>query len=288
MGISVPALPIEVTVKQVRDADKLPVEYENDLAGAFERLRSILDKDIYWEVDVSGRVFRHAGLGSTTQVVGAALIAAAAIAGKKLDFEDLFQLGVGRVSVVGLTLLYEPGCIIEFGYSSSSNDENGKYVRHPLLEGLFQKPAGVGVRLMPPSNWTVILAVPKNRHSLSGELEDDFWSQHLPTSVYPSMEVSYATLMQIMPGVVAGNFGEVREGLVAAHAQGTKLVEEELQDDQTKRLISDFRRRYQFAGVTSLGPATYTLLEGAPSLAEMRSLACQHDEFEFVTFAMAG
>ncbi|HSX28410.1 MAG TPA: hypothetical protein VLF60_03080 [Candidatus Saccharimonadales bacterium] len=94
--------------------------------------------------------------------------------------------------------------------------------------------------------------------------------------------------MRILPGILVGNFNEVLAGLTAVSKQGTKPIEETIQDKQTKLLLKDLRRSYQFASVSSLGPATYTLVEHPPMQAELRHLADHHEEFDFISFPMRG
>lgn len=102
MGLSVPSLPIFITARLTDAQDKVPKMYEDVLRILLERLRGLVGRK-YWEILVEGPIYRHAGLGSTTQVLGGAVVAAAASVGRKLDPIELFCLGVGRVSTVGLT-----------------------------------------------------------------------------------------------------------------------------------------------------------------------------------------
>lgn len=286
MGISVVNLPIYVTARPNHNHDKLPKVYEEALRKPLEDLRALVG-GTYWQIHVNRKIYQHAGLGATTQVLGATLIAAAASVGRTLHPVDLFRLGIGRVSAVGMTLLYRPGCVIEFGYRSSSAQLSEHYVKHPLLEDLYQTPWGVCLALSPPPKWTIVLGVPRKHRSLHGSLEDAFWRDNLPTSENVSAATAYTILLQVLPGIIAGDFSEVSNGMTDAYRQ-TKFSEENIQNDYTKILINDLRRRYPFAGITSLGPAAYALSESPLTITELRDLEKGHEKFEFITFPMSG
>ena len=156
-----------------------------------------------------------------------------------------------------------------------------------MFDNLYQTPWGVSVVLAPPTTWTVVLGVPIEHRSLHGSVEDAFWREHLPISANVSAATAYAILLRVLPGIISKNFEEVSNGLREAYRE-TKLIEEQIQSNCTKFLLEELRDRYQFAGITSLGPAVYALVESPPTRKELRALEYRHGEFRFITFPMSG
>lgn len=188
---------------------------------------------------------------------------------------------------MGLTLLYRSGWVLEFGYLSSAHNLGKHYAEHPLIGNLYQSPWAVALMLSPPLAWTVVLAVPKDLRSLHGSEEDAFWQNHIPNSVEVSKATSYAVLLKVVPGIIAADFEEVSDGMAEAYRE-SKMEEENIQGPETKALIRDLRTRYHFSGVSSLGPATYALVESPLTPNGLVELESRHDSFLFTTFQMAG
>lgn len=289
MGVSLTNFPVEVSVRVVNTyEDIVPKDFAKELLPLLENVRKRLSRsDVYWEVsvDMPTLVGRHTGLGTTTQITGAVSLCAAKTAGVDFSYIDLFNLGIGYASALGLCLLFKPGFIIENGYKVSDLESGGCKMYKDKYD-IFQVPVG-SVLSLSSVEWHLLLAIPKNAQSLSGKIEDDFWDKILPDSLASTHKITYSMLENVIPSLVTDDYDEFIAGMETATANGTKPMEESIQNQKTKEVLNAIREEYGFAAISSLGPTVYGFSETTPKKRSLEAFTTKYDNFTFHTIKLS-
>jgi predicted sugar kinase len=123
LGYSLKDMPIEVTVRKsltgndtIKAVGNVNIT-ELDFKIDFDLLRAYIKSDDHYEVTVfiDQSIREHTGLGLSTQILGGVYLCSAKISGVELKINDLFRMGIGHYSALGLNLLFNPGMIFEMG-----------------------------------------------------------------------------------------------------------------------------------------------------------------------------
>lgn len=265
MGASIMDMPIRVMAKQADRVDKFSDEYTGDgnVADTLQRLRQDLSTTDHWDVaiQIPDKLRAHTGLGTSTQILGGVALCAAKVSGFNLNHKDLFNLGFGHASNLGLSLLYNPGFIIEYGYEPS---EHYGTILHPTIPTAPEQPTD-RISIIKDCPWDLILGLPKNSQSISGSIENTFWEQNLPQPAASAQYSMYVFTNQLMPSLESSNFASFIDSAAKITGQGTKKAEERIQSRQTLKALNVLRREFGFAAVSSLGPALYAFAENNKS-----------------------
>lgn len=289
MGLSLRDFPINVSVELIDSKeDIISSEFLYELLPILNRTREKLKQEyVYWKVNVivPEYVGRHTGLGTTTQITGAVALCAAKSLGVDFDYIDLFNLGIGYASALGLNLLFNPGFIIENGYKISTLEDGGCKI-YPDLYDVYQLPTG-SIFNLSKIDWSLILAIPKNAQSLYGKIEDEFWNEILPDSLESTHKITYSVLEKIIPNLITNNYVGFIDGMRDATRNGTKPAEESIQNPKTAETLAAMRRQYTFAAISSLGPTIYSFSEVEPTDFELNNLRLECKDFIFYTMRLA-
>jgi beta-ribofuranosylaminobenzene 5'-phosphate synthase len=284
MGFSLLNLPIKITVSKC-DVDIVDIHDEDllhdakELLDKFRRRFNVADQ---YKIQISlSENWHHVGLGLTTQIMGGIMLTVGRLSNVSLSYVDLFNLGIGQVSNLGLTALLDTGFMIEFGYEI---DQNSRINIHPDLYSHTESPRGASLSIK-NCPWQAIIAIPRNSQSLSGKCEEDFWSDLFPDNIESSQKISYMTLNQLIPDIITNNFNDFISALNNITNLGTKPAEEAIQHEKTKRLLSKMRRKFGFASISSLGPTIYTFAEKSVDDKDLREI--QDDNFDLVCFNLS-
>lgn len=281
LGLSLKDFPIRVSVTQIEeDTDLLPQRFSSELRHILQKTRDRLGKpELRWgvKVDMPSQVGPHTGLGTTTQVTGAAALCAAKTVGVDFNFVDLYNLGIGYASALGLTLLFNPGFILENGYRISTQEEGGCKM-YPELYDVYQIPVG-SVLNIADTGWYLVVALPTDEQSLSGEIEDNFWHKVLPDDLNSTYITTYNVLEKIIPHLVTDEYEEFLQGMKFVTNKGIKPLEESIQNPKTKRALEIMRKKYGFAAISSLGPSIYSFSKAMPTDDEIRKLNSSCKDF---------
>lgn len=275
MGISVPCLPIELEVRRTRDSgrDILPPEIHDIGSQVLERTRKSLGISGQYEVRLTTPLYRHRGLGSTTQVGGLIAGAVAELAGTPLSLQDLSTLEIlDAGSCVGLTLLSFPGVILDLGFEVKASPADDSYVPHRRVPGYVRRPQGIALHLQEPPSWWVVLVL-TDEVGVSGQEELKFWSERLPTTSSTAHETAYRTLMDLVPAIVCRDLSRTQEALAQLSGLHTKRDEIQAQGSRTLDAMTVLREGFGFAGLSSLGPCLYSLSEYQLSAEDLDRLA---------------
>lgn len=285
MGFSLTTMPVNISV-QTANKDTIVSNYnggDNNLSNLLHMLRKYLKKDTKWKVIITyPSTFRpHIGIGSSTQVAGGVLHCAAACAGIRLGCKDLFMMGMGNASMLGLSLVHAPGFIIEYGYKATH--KTAGRILHPKLYSGYDAPAYSLLKIV-DCPWYAVVGIPRKTESLSGHSEATFWARHLPDKDESARATAYSVFMDCIPGLIENDFQKFTSGLHSVLQHGTKPAEENLQNATTKRLLKRLRDSFGVASVSSLGPSIYAFSENDPSKL-VRSLP--FSDYEFIMFPLS-
>ena len=255
-GLSLQDFPISISCTAGSVHDKIVINggkqhYDLDASVDFDKLRRKTQIDKFFDVKVSipDRLQEHTGIGISTQIVGGIYLVCAKHCGIDLTINDLFDLGVGHVSTLGLNLLFNPGMIVENGVSY----KNG-----------IEKPVNSVTKIENFPFW-IIIAVPKDNQSLSAKVEDDFWNGILPENVDITKSVYREFYGECLPAVIEADFETFAKGIDKIVPMGSKKCEEEIQSPETKQLLANLRKEFGCAGVSSLGPTVYSFANQDPT-----------------------
>ena len=283
MGVSLSNMPIHITVsatKNSSDTINLPSNIDTDVTIDLNSLRKYLDTTTRWDIDVElGKTLSsHTGLGLSTQIVGGTLLCCAKTIDKDLSLDDLFKLGLGHVSALGIKLLYSPGMIVEDGYRLV--DKSSGIQLHPELNNSFESPSSFTLKI-DRFPWYIIVGIPYARQSLSGEAEKEFWSKHFPDTPHSTVAIVHKVYQQLLPAIANNDYDSIIEAMNHVTNLGTKPHEETLQSAQTKSVLLNLRNKYGFATVSSMGPTVYAFSKHNPT-SEIENLS--NTEYTFYAY----
>ncbi|MEI7918435.1 MAG: hypothetical protein WCH58_03565 [Candidatus Saccharibacteria bacterium] len=282
MGFSLFNFPTKVSVSksELIQITGVGTGFTNEIIKILDELKHYkkIDKTAGWniQIDIPKDFRHHIGLGLTTQITSAVVIAAAETYGIKMDYVDLFNLGIGRVSSLGLSAIFSPGFMIEFGYKL---DKNSAVNIHPDLYKHTESPSGALLRI-DNFPWKAVIAIPKNLTSLSGKIEDSFWNDIFPDKVESSKDIAYAVSNYILPALISNDFDNFIKGLNIVTQSGTKPAEESIQNQNTKDMANKLREKLGFASISSLGPVIYSFTDKTYDIDTIHNLI--NDEFDIV------
>ena len=270
MGRSLTNMP--VSVKAMRNYEKKDtiavyggtLQVENlDFKVDFDKLRRYIGSNDHYSIEIQSGEFpkEHIGLGLSTQILGAIYLCSARISGRSLGVSDLFMLGIGHFSALGLNLLFNPGMILEMGVKLA--DSKKGLIVNPELSGMHEVVANTVMKVNDFPFYTIV-AVPLNESSISGEYEIEFWNKSLPDRDEDSYRIVYNVLESIVPSIVERDFTVFSNALNQNISLGSKPLEESVQSGRTKEVLAYFRKEFGFAAISSLGPALYSFSENDP------------------------
>jgi len=268
-GYSLLDMPIEISVRNSsaqRDSIRIDgaVDIENlDLKVDFNKLRSYIKTNDYYDVTVSMNSFlrEHTGLGMSTQILGGIYLCSAQSSGHDLKIKDIYNLGLGHHSALGLNLLFNPGMIFEVGTAISKKGEG--IIANPGVSSEYESVANTVYKVNQFPFYSVV-AIPKKESSVTDQYGDDFFNDTLPTKNDDAYRAVYAIFEAMIPAIVESNYDLFIESLEQTVGLGIKRVEEEYQTSQTKEVLSEMRKIFGFSAVSSLGPTLYAFSEHDP------------------------
>lgn len=268
-GMSLQDFPITITCTTSSDTDHIVLnnntkQYNLDYKIDFHSLRKKIGCNQFFSVNVylPKEIQEHTGIGISTQVVGGIYLLCAKHCGVNLSINDLFDMGVGHVSTLGLNLLFNPGMIIENGVS---------------YKNMIERPVNAITLIEDFPFWTVV-AVPKDLQSLSAKLEDDFWDGILPEPVEVTKSVYREFYGECVPAILENDFDTFVASIDKIVRMGSKAQEEAIQSDGTKQILSELRKKFGCAGVSSMGPTVYSFSQTDPTK-DLESI--QNEQYTF-------
>ncbi len=283
MGLSIDNLPITINVSRSSvDNDSLESNIDLgsiDVVADLDKLRQYINEANYYSIQVNCNqtLKNHTGIGISTQISGGILLCCAKLSGKTLSQYDLFMLGIGHISTLGLNLLFNPGFILETGCRIAS--DNTGLVINQGLSIHHEKPASTIYRINNFPFYTII-AVPIKLQSMFGEVEKNFWDNVFPDKEESSYKISYEVIDNIIPGIIEEDYDVFINGMKSVTAVGTKPLEEHIQANIVKKMLNRMKKEFGFASVSSMGPAIYCFSKTNPEK-QVRELNNKEKNFNY-------
>lgn len=267
-GFSIDSLPITIEVnKSTHDDLRCDIDIKSiDKRIDFDDLRDKLGVNDNWSVEVRGGsqlVRNHVGIGISTQLGGGIMLACAKVSGMNLGADDLFEMGIGSTSTLGLKLLMRPGMVVETGLVKKGRLSTTVY----------------NISSFP---FFTIVAIPKHSISVSGQMEDDFYDRILPDADDVPDRIAYEVFERMLPAICEKNFDLFMDAVSVACRLGTKPAEEAIQSRETIGELNRLRSLFGFAAISSLGPTIYSFSLEDPTRT-LAGLICE--EFRYVVLS---
>ncbi|MCS7106604.1 MAG: hypothetical protein NZ902_00625 [Acidilobaceae archaeon] len=187
---------------------------------------------------------RHMGLGSTTQTLLLAALAAARVWGKAFDpLEAARRLGRGKISGVGSLLFSMGGFVMDAG---NPDPRGPRYI----------------ARLPLPEDWRFVIIIPQLQRGLS-EAEEEFLKLQWPADERAHLLMSRGAL-RLASGIARGELEEALEGLREVQL-GTGMYFARVQGGAFRKdlqlLVAEMQKDGLVVAQSSWGPTLYTITE---------------------------
>lgn len=262
MGFSLKDLPIEIRVSQSKgNADVIRSDIELgklDYPVYLDDLRQYLQINSYFDVVVKNpyALREHTGIGLSSQVIGGILIASAALVDRRITANDLFLMGLGHMSTLGINSSVYPSNMIEYGVRAVKKGDG--LIINPAHSLQYEAPVRSLFEII-DFPFAVIVGFPRTLESISGKEEMEFWEtdeakKTIPYSDDTTYAVVYEVFERLMPSIIEDNFNDFIESMRKISELGAKPLEEKLQPKYTKELLVKLRNQFKFAVASSLGP----------------------------------
>ncbi len=219
----------------------------------------------------------HVGLGSLTQLKLAVLAGIRALNQQKLNILSLTSdYKIGFTSGVGVGAFFMGGFILDGGYKLP----NEKY---KIINGeKLNKQAPIILNYDIPSNWKLLIGIPKELKSLSAESEYDFFNEITPIGNSDIYKISYHTLMELLPAIKENDFASFVYALKKITMLGAKPFEKRI-CKQNKNVLEMLESLFRFSSVSSLGPTCYSFFDSNVASPDLIKMDLDFPDFKFLT-----
>ncbi|MDD1712985.1 MAG: chorismate pyruvate-lyase family protein [Methanoregulaceae archaeon] len=211
---------------------------------------------------------RHTGLGSGTQLGLAVAQALARLYGHDRSVRDLAGIvGRGGTSGIGTASFESGGFIIDGGHRFGTPGEKSGFLPSAASSGV--KPAPVTVRHAFPDDWKILLVIPANIGTVSGQREQDLFRTCCPVPLTDVQAICHEVLMGLLPSLVEHDLDLFAASVNRIQQLGFKRAEIDTQSPvirETLAMLSDSGA--PAAGMSSFGPALYAIGDGDMSSVE--------------------
>jgi beta-ribofuranosylaminobenzene 5'-phosphate synthase len=203
----------------------------------------------------------HVGLGSGSQIALAVARGICELFGRNLPVKELARLvGRGGTSGIGTAAFEYGGFIVDGGHAFGSGAEKTGFRPSSASDGV--RPAPVIARHDFPSDWRIVLAIPRLPPGASGKREVDIFRSACPVPLEEVRETCHEVLMRMLPGVVDQDLDLFGRSVNRIQDLGFKRVEIALQPPVIPLLLDELRRAgAACAGMSSFGPTVYAITD---------------------------
>ena len=201
---------------------------------------------------------RHCGFGSSTALILSTI----------QGFNCLFDMGWSRqevqvlsgrggVSGVGVNSFFDGGVIWDAGHEATADL---KLLAEPSSARTNFKPPAVLGRWVFPAEWQIMIFRP-NTKPIFGKIERRFFHENLPIPHDETCEVLAAMYHGVIPAFALTNLSLLALSLKKLSYTGFKSREIAAQGEVTRSLLRAFHDCGVAAGMSSLGPVIYVIIE---------------------------
>lgn len=234
-----------------------PELYESKILDSTNIMKEYLNIETNYHFKVKNIYPIHNGLGLGTQL---ALSVAKLISSLNevelttLELATIIQRG--GASGIGVYSFDNGGIIIDGGHKKS--------IKKDFLPSSASKvsPPPLLARYDFPREWNIILARPDIAGGASGRKEVDIFQRYSPINIQDVQQISYLTLMKLMPAVVEKDIHDFGDAINKIQSLGFKKIERNLQDSQINQLIKTMEDlNIPAVGMSSFGPTCFGITD---------------------------
>lgn len=263
IGFSLEEPKIKPVIERVTDEDTYSHEVLRNITGVIKRKWGINGK---YRIVCTSSLYSHVGLGSETQLNF--MIAKGLLGLNNMNvstYEIAKTLNLANTSGIGYGSFDGGGLIIDLGYPLRPGQK--PFAEHSDI------PPQVVMNYSAPKNWKVIIIIPNNVKSLSGKIENDFYEKITPVDMKDAQEICYDIFMGILPSMKENKFDNFLYYLSRMSELGTKRYELEINERITTEILNLLKEEFDFAGMSSLGPACYAFFDEHERQVNLRHLS---------------
>jgi beta-ribofuranosylaminobenzene 5'-phosphate synthase len=202
---------------------------------------------------------RHAGLGSGTQLGLATSQALARLYGHERSVRDLAGIvGRGGTSGIGTAAFESGGFIIDGGHRSGIPGAKSGFSPSAASTGVMAAP--LTIRHPFPDDWKILLVIPANTATVSGQREQEIFRTCCPVPLTDVQAICHEVLMGLLPSLVEHDLDQFAASVNRIQLIGFKKAEILAQSPvirETLSLLSDAGA--PAAGMSSFGPTLYAI-----------------------------
>jgi beta-ribofuranosylaminobenzene 5'-phosphate synthase len=205
---------------------------------------------------------RHAGLGSGTQLGLATSQALARLYGHKRSVRDLAGIvGRGGTSGIGTAAFESGGFIIDGGHRSGIPGTKSGFSPSAASTGL--KAAPLTVRHRFPDDWKILLVIPANSATISGQREQDLFRTCCPVPLSDVQTICHEIVMGLLPSLVEHDLDQFAASVNRIQQIGFKSAEIHAQSPVIRKTLSLLLDAgAPAAGMSSFGPTLFAIGDG--------------------------
>ncbi len=215
---------------------------------------------------------RHVGLGSKTQLALALADGMSRLL--KCDntpFSKEILASIvrrGGTSGIGVTSYFHGGVIIDGGHEFGAGKEKDSFLPSSASNA---RPAPVLSRDDLPAGWRCVIGIPTLDEGAHDADEINIFRQNCPVPISEVQQLSHAILMKLLPAIKQQRFKEICGCINLFQETGFKKVEVGLRGHAFRQMLQDWRDAgAPCSGMSSFGPAIYSLAESEAQAKELR------------------
>lgn len=262
IGFAVEFPKLEITVEYSIRNQVIAAVHSDYAMCILEKVKCYYKISSCFLVSIKESVSPHNGFGTETQIALALTTIILKMENIKTDYEEIAtKLGLAGVSGIGYASFVYGGFIADGGYIWGKDKKT--FVEHA------KRPPIILQHMDFPKNWKVLLVVPQNTISISGEEENAFFAEYTPVPEKEVKDITYYTFMGIIPAILETDYKAFISSLKVVSALGTKKAERKINSQNCDWIIEKMERKFGFGGLSSLGPLCYTFIEDSDRLSDV-------------------
>ena len=272
LGFALDSPRLKISVKH-EGKDSFIGNYPDKLKNITEKIRSFYNIKDKFEVKVLEEILEHKGLGSETQLFFSLATAILKLSNIKKGTDEIGDdLNLSGVSGIGYGAFKYGNFIVDSGYVLGKTKKD--FVSHSILLPKIIYHGNI------PDNWKILLVIPKNVTSISSDEENQFFEIYTPVPIDEVKEISYYTLMGVIPAIEEANFNQFIKSLNIITKLGTKKAELMINKQITEGILKKLNDYFGFGALSSLGPTCYTFIDTNNTTVDLASLKQEFNECE--------
>lgn len=234
--------------------------YESKIIDATRNMKNYLNIGTNYEFVIKEIYPVHHGLGLGTQLALAVAKLISELNETKLNTINLAKIiQRGGTSGIGVYSFDAGGLIVDGGHKKSQK------IDYLPSSAANVSPPPLIARYDFPDDWNIILVTPKTNDGVSGQEEIDVFQTYSPINIQDVQQISYLTLMKLMPAIVEKDIQSFGEAVNKIQSLGFKKVERDLQDSKINKLINTMGELNMPAvGMSSFGPTCFGISDENP------------------------